>query len=557
MQSRLWWISACLASTVLIVGCDNDPVDPTSSRALPSVEHALNADSRAEDPAMEMRRTLHGRSDDSVRAQVSRGANVVTIGFKPAEAPWGVNERGVMLVPPALKSEHTRAVEALATRVIYRYKNIPAVTVELPNPNIATQLRHLPWVDYVAPATSLLTPDWVDVQCFPTPSRGIAQGPQHMPWNVQRVGADQAWSITTGNSLAELLVLDDGVDEQQAGLPLGPELHAEVYLGYVGGTPYNGYHGTAVLGAAEARNNTVGTVGVAPDTKARIAKIADNGPNPTQDWDYWAAMAIDGNATLSGVVTISYSTKQTSSTPPASFVSLYDAIKNAYYQRNVAITASAGNQNRSDYYAYPAAYPEVIGVGGSGFSDEYVFNNYAPGNVDLAAPAVDVETVCKGGAIGLASGTSFATPMVAGALMLLRAAHPTESAAQLRQRLLSTAVPMADSRKSGAGRMDVYAALTYAFPPTVSIGGASYIDVSGAYTWTAHASGGDGTYSYQWQQSSNGSTYFNVGTGSTYTEFEDGNSTFYLRVNVTSNGQTASKTVRVTVNTTCEPGHRC
>ena len=86
MRSRLWWISACLASTVLIVGCDNDPVGPTSSRARPSVEHAINADSRAEDPAMEMRRTLRGRSDDSVRAQVSRGANVVTIGFKPADA---------------------------------------------------------------------------------------------------------------------------------------------------------------------------------------------------------------------------------------------------------------------------------------------------------------------------------------------------------------------------------------------------------------------------------------------------------------------------------------
>jgi hypothetical protein len=404
-----------------------------------------------------------------------------------------VNERGVTLVSPALKSEHTRAVEALATRVIYRYKNIPAVTVELPNPNIATQLRHLPWVDYVAPATSLLTPDWVDVQCFPTPARGIAEGPQHMPWNVQRVRADQAWPITTGNSSAELMVLDDGVDGQPDPLPSGPELHAEAYLGYVGSTPYNGYHGTPVLGAAEARNNTVGTVGVAPDTKATIAKIADNGPADTVSWDYWSAMAIDGNAPVSGVVTISYSTKQTSSTPPASFVQLYDAIKNAYYQRNVVITASAGNQQRADYYAFPAAYPEVIGVGGSGYSDEYQLNNYAPGNVDLAAPALDVETVCKGGAIGLATGTSFATPMVAGALMLLRAAHPAETAAQLRQRLLNTAVPMADPLKSGAGRMDVYAALTYMFPPTVSIGGPTYIDAAGTYTWTATASGGNGT----------------------------------------------------------------
>lgn len=189
-----------------------------------------------------------------------------------------------------------------------------------------------------------------------------------------------------------------------------------------------------------------------------MSKIYD--PAVDTRWDYWAYFAFDQEAQFSGVMTISYSTKQTSSAPPASFAPMYDAIKRAYYQYGTIITASTGNQGRADLYAYPARFPEVVGVGGSGFNDEYVLNNYAPGNVELAAPAIDVGTVCKGGQTGIADGTSFATPMVAGAFMLLREKFPNDTPDQLRARLRSTAVPMGNSQKSGAGRIDVYAALT-------------------------------------------------------------------------------------------------
>lgn len=458
-----WTWSALIGGVALLAACQDEtsgPIVPDGS----SSSRAPFAQSAQGDHALQMRAALRARSAEEVVDAVQRGRLVVTIGFKPEGAPWGVDERGRSLVTAAVKAHHMRSVEGMAKRVLHRFETIPAITVELPNAQLAVQLRGLPWVDYVAEATQLLTPDAANVECIDVygnpPPRGTASSPQTITWNITRVRADQAWSIATGISPTndELSVLDDGADEQQANLPLGPELGgAVVYAWYVGKTSYDGTHGTPVLGAASARNNSVGVVGVAPGTTTRVLKIYD--PSDTR-WDYWTAFAIDGNAAYSDVMSISYSTKQTSSSAPASFTAMYDAIKNAYYQQGVVFTASTGNQHRSDLYAYPARYPEVVGVGGSGYSDEWVYNNYAPGNVEISAPAVDVGTVCKGGQTGVADGTSFATPMVAGGFMLLRQRFPSESPGQLRTRMQNTAVPMASSQKSGAGRMDVYAALT-------------------------------------------------------------------------------------------------
>jgi hypothetical protein len=330
------------------------------------------------------------------------------------------------------------------------------------------------------------------------------------------VRANDAWSLATGATPPgkELTVVDDGADEQQAALPLGTELSNVVeYTRYVAGTGNDGWHGTPVLGAAIARSNGVGVVGVAPGATARVAKIDDRSSG--YGWDYYAAQAIDAHAANSAVITMSRSTKQTSSSPPASFTAMYDAIKRAYYNYGVVIVASTGNQGHSDYYAYPAAYPEVVGVGGSGYSDEYQLNNYAPGNVEVSAPAVDVGTVCKGGQAGLATGTSFATPMVAAAFMILREQFPSESPGQLRSRIKSTAVPMVDTQKSGAGRMDVLAALNYVPPPGVSISNTPCVRQSTYAQFNAVVSGGVAPYTYSWYQSSNGGT----GTGSSYSVY--------------------------------------
>lgn len=114
--------------------------------------------------------------------------------------------------------------------------------------------------------------------------------------------------------------------------------------------------------------------------------------------------------------------------------------------------------------------------------------------------------------------------MVAGALMMLREEFPNESPNSLTLRLLSTAVPMADPQKSGAGRMDVYAALTYTFPPpspTVFIEGPRAVPLWQYCSFHAVASSGTEPYAFTWYVNGSveqeGSDWFDWGAGDDYT----------------------------------------
>jgi hypothetical protein len=84
----------------------------------------------------------------------------------------------------------------------------------------------------------------------------------------------------------------------------------------------------------------------------------------------------------------------------------------------------------------------------------------------------------------------------------------------------------------------------------VSISGPFMIYQGNYGTWTANPTGGTGTYTYQWQYSSTGSTWTNVATTQSYSR--TGFSTFYLRVIVTSGGSSVTSAVReVWVEPTC------
>jgi hypothetical protein len=220
------------------------------------------------------------------------------------------------------------------------------------------------------------------------------------------------------------------------------------------------------------------------------------------------------------------------SSAPSSFTPLHDAINNAFNQRGILVVASTGNQSEPLWKAFPAAWDEVIGVGGSNQVDQYIFNNYAPGNVEVAAPAIDVGVTCKGGdQRDEIAGTSFATPIVAGALMILREMFPGESVHQIRARLNNGAVPMSDPLKSGSGRIDL---VNSSSGPAPQISGPSARLSGESGTWTVDNL--QGTPTCQWYINDNA-----VGTGGscdlTYTFYEYP-TTQYLSVGL--NGQPAS-----------------
>lgn len=111
----------------------------------------------------------------------------------------------------------------------------------------------------------------------------------------------------------------------------------------------------------------------------------------------------------------------------------------------------------------------------------------------------------------------------------------------------STAVPWGDHSLYGYGKLDALRAVANL---AVTTSGDNFIDTPGIYTWNALATGGNGSYTYQWQQSTdNGAHWFNVGTNSTsYSENIQSNGNFQLQVVVTSDGLSmASPTDFVTV----------
>lgn len=88
-------------------------------------------------------------------------------------------------------------------------------------------------------------------------------------------------------------------------------------------------------------------------------------------------------------------------------------------------------------------------------------------------------------------------------------------------------------------------------PVNVTVGGQDSIRLTGSYTYTASPSGGDGTYTYAWQVSTDGgATWSSVGTGSTYTRSVSAGQNFIVKVTASSGGRnaTAQKSVWVDPN---------
>src|SRR6185503_2529143 len=119
---------------------------------------------------------------------------------------------------------------------------------------------------------------------------------------------------------------------------------------------------------------------------------------------------------------------------------LQDAIS-AAGQAGVLFVAAAGNfaQNTDVFPNYPSSYPldNIIAVAATDHNDQLAsFSNYGVVSVDLAAPGVDIYSTLPGG-YGLFSGTSMATPHVAGAVALILGKFPNIPAPAAKSLLLS------------------------------------------------------------------------------------------------------------------------
>ena len=111
---------------------------------------------------------------------------------------------------------------------------------------------------------------------------------------------------------------------------------------------------------------------------------------------------------------------------------IQQAVANAWNNGNGAVIVAAAGNDGNDTVYYPAGYPEVVSVAATDNNDARADFSNANADVEIAAPGVDILSTSLGGGYETMSGTSMATPHVAGAAGILWQLHPSLNAAAIR-----------------------------------------------------------------------------------------------------------------------------
>lgn len=260
-------------------------------------------------------------------------------------------------------------------------------------------------------------------------------------WGMQKIGAPAAWDVTRGAAGIRVAVLDCGVFSQGTGRAAGdgqaghPDLRGRVVLeqDFTGSpTGVDDYcdHGTHVAGivAATADNGT-GVAGLAHGVSLMNGKVLDdNGDGYTSDILNGIVWAVDNGAK---VINLSLGRDGACS------ASERDTMAYAW-QRGAVVVAAAGNSGLGASGA-PANCANVVSVASTTSSDQRSsFSNYGT-DVDVAAPGSSIVSTLRDGGYGAMSGTSMASPHVAGLAGLLYSVNPSMSPAAVVDRIAATA----------------------------------------------------------------------------------------------------------------------
>lgn len=134
----------------------------------------------------------------------------------------------------------------------------------------------------------------------------------------------------------------------------------------------------------------------------------------------------------------------------------------------IVVVAAAGNDYGQSIYNYPASYPGVITVGATNDKKESAFFTTVGPSIDIVAPGEDVYAPImdyqKQSTFGYMSGTSMASPIVAGVASLLLSKHPDLTPYQVKYILEKTATDLGDKGYDttfGYGLVNPVAALQY------------------------------------------------------------------------------------------------
>lgn len=265
---------------------------------------------------------------------------------------------------------------------------------------------------------------WPDCKDGSGTDSGSNQPPQTLDWGVDRIDADLAWPTSLGAGV-KVAVIDTGIDKD----------HEDLVSNIKGGINFvisqkgpawkrvldpnqwnddNG-HGTHVAGTIAAVDNEIGVIGVAPEADLYAVKVLDaGGSGYISDVISGIDWSVDNDM---DVINMSLGCD-------CNLVALEDAVNNAH-DAGVVVVASAGNSGDGNGLTndviYPAKYDSVIAVAATASDDSTPSWSSEGSEVELAAPGRSILSTWNDGLYNTISGTSMASPHVAGTVALLLA----------------------------------------------------------------------------------------------------------------------------------------
>lgn len=291
------------------------------------------------------------------------------------------------------------------------------------------EIRENPSVEYIVPNISFHTMQQPDDPQFSS------------QWSLEKVNASQAWDYHVGSKDVTIAVIDTGVDVNHEDLAANIWVNKEEipgngldddgngYIDDVNGwdfrdndndpgdetsskNPGHGTHCAGIVGAVG--NNGLGVSGAAQQTSIMAIRfIGSDGSGDLMSAAKSIDYAVDNNA---NVISASWGAAvQRSGAKP-----ILEAIQRAE-AKGIIFVAAAANDGKSndtrEVYPANAGFSNVISVAASDPQDQKPsWSNFGKYNVDLSSPGLDILSTVPGNQYRKLSGTSMATPLVAGSL---------------------------------------------------------------------------------------------------------------------------------------------
>ncbi|WP_406841564.1 S8 family serine peptidase (plasmid) [Streptomyces sp. AHU1] len=286
--------------------------------------------------------------------------------------------------------------------------------------------------------------------------------------STSQIGAPQVWAGGNTGQGVDVAVLDTGIDADHPDLShqiaaarsFVPDENTDDHYGH-------GTHVASIIAGTGAASGGK-EQGVAPGARLHIGKVLDNTGQGQDSWILagmeWAA--VDQHAKIINL-SLGSDNRSDGSDP------LSQAVDRLSDQTGALFVVAAGNTGTPNSIGAPGVADAALTVGAVDSTDAVAYFSSQGPRIDgalkpeITAPGVDILAANSHwndngeGSYQTLSGTSMATPHVAGAAALLAAAHPDLTGSQLKDLVTSTSqeTPDYDAFQGGSGRLSIAAAV--------------------------------------------------------------------------------------------------